>query len=347
MGKALGDQKASLIWTPNAKDGSDEAKMNNAIVYTDNVRDKATLLKGEVNGDIAGAYEDIVAANLQSDRFAEAAKQIEKLKTAEDGTAKSAEAFKQDLLNLLKTAGNNSNIKQLADYLTELGMIDIEKGADGITDLSEAIVATTLETKEATKTNLLFADSFSKITAARKAFEEGLQNTETGTEDFESYANSYEEAIKLLNQGYDLDNGVLMAHVERLISDEQLKELGYDADKVKEYLNEHLKGVFGDKDTNQPGKGLVDKIKNKVDKNGEIHGVDEKGNKKVIASFKDNRWEFSDNEDDIKQLGEKFGMTTDQILACVKALNTYNDIDLNNTDTIIGKLKEENKALTV
>ena len=335
----LGDKEADLTWTPNAVAGTDEAKMNDTIIYMDELRDQATLLKGEIHNDIAGAYEDIVGANLQSDRFSEAAKEIEKLKTAEDGTAKSAKKFRKDLYDLLKTAKDGSNIKQLADYLTELGMIDISKGEKGITDLSEAIVQTTAKTDKATQSNLLFADSFSKMSAARKAFEEGLQNIETGTEDYESYAESYEKAMELLNKGYDLDNGVLMAHVERLMSDEQLQKLGYDADKVKKFLQEHLKGVFGDKDTNEPGNGLIDKIKKYAGENGKIYakGKDGKPNKKrELASYKDGKWHISDDSKDIEELGKQFGMTTDEILACVKAMKTFSDVNLNDTDTITG-----------
>ena len=353
----IGNQKTALSekmkgldveYTPNAKAGSQEEIWNKSLEFYDKLNLMSYIAEAKASGadvDYGVVFNEV----LNSDRFAEAAKQIEKLKKTEKGAERTTEQFNKALLGIIKSTDyKGSNLEKFIEYLKDdLGLEFKTDTEEDLMSLSKAIVTSTAEAKEATKTDLLFADSFSKIIAARKAFEEGLQNVESGTEDFESYAASYEEAMKLLKKGYDLDNGVLMAHVERLISDEQLEKLGYEADGVKRYLQDHLKGVFGDKDTNQPGKGLVDKIKNGVDENGEIYGKDEKGNKKVIASFKDNRWEFSDNEDDIKQLGEKFGMTTDQILACVKALNTYNDIDLNNTDTIIGKLKEENKVLTV
>ena len=337
----LGDKEADLTWTPNAVAGTDEAKMNDTIIYMDELRDQATLLKGEIHNDIAGAYEDIVGANLQSDRFSEAAKQIEKLKTAEDGTARTSKQFRKALYEAITKAPEGSNIKQLADYLQELGMIEVDPkiGAKGIADFSNAIVTADDKVKDATQSNLLFADSFSKMSAARKAFEEGLQNVETGTEDFISYAESYEKAMELLKQGYDLDNGVLMAHVERLMSDEQLQKLGYDADKVKEFLQDHLKGVFGDKDTNEPGNGLIDKIKKYAGENGKIYakGKDGKPNKKrELASYKDGKWHISDDSKDIEELGKQFGMTTDEILACVKAMKTFSDVNLNDTDTITG-----------
>lgn len=88
--ETLGDKEAELTWTPNAVAGTDEAEVNDIIVYMDELRDQATLLKGEIHNDISGAYEDIVNANLKSDRFSEAAKQIEELKTAEDGTARTS-----------------------------------------------------------------------------------------------------------------------------------------------------------------------------------------------------------------------------------------------------------------
>ena len=156
--------------------------------------------------------------------------------------------------------------------------------------------------------------------------------------------------MELLNKGYDLDNGVLIAHVERLISDKQLKKLGYDADKVKAYLQEHLKGVFGDKDTDAPGNGLIDKIKKYADEDGKIYAKDKNGNidkTRELASYKDGNWHISDDTKDIEALGKEFGMTTDQILACVKAMDTFSDVNLNDTETIIKQLKEENKVFSV
>lgn len=338
-----------LEYTPNAKNGTQEAKVNDIIEYIDTFNDK--LLLAQAKADPANFnYNTIFDSVLSSTRFDEATEKIEKLKISEDGTAKSSEDFQKDLYNLFKEAGKadgNNNIKQLTEYLTELGLIDLEKSEDGITDLAKALVEATEETNKAVKSNLLFADSYSKITTARKKFEEDLQNVESGTEDFESYADSYTEAMKLLNQGYDLDNGVLMAHVERLISEKQLKKLGYDADKVKAYLQKHLKGVFGDKDT--LGKGFVDKIKKSADSDGKIYAKDKNGEidySRELASYDNGMWHFSDNEKDIAALGKQFGMTTEEILACVKALNTYSEVDLNDTDTIIDKLKGDGKAFS-
>lgn len=137
-----------------------------------------------------------------------------------------------------------------------------------------------------------------------------------------------------------------MAHVERLISDKQLKKLGYDADKVKAYLQEHLKGVFGDKDTDAPGNGLIDKIEKNADENGKIYAKDKNGNidkTRELASYKDGNWHISDDTKDIEALGKEFGMTTDQILACVKAMDTFSDVNLNDTETIIKQLESNGK----
>lgn len=137
-----------------------------------------------------------------------------------------------------------------------------------------------------------------------------------------------------------------MAHVERLISDKQLKKLGYDADKVKAYLQEHLKGVFGDKDTDAPGNGLIDKIEKSADENGKIYAKDKNGNidkTRELASYKDGNWHISDDTKDIEALGKEFGMTTDQILACVKAMDTFSDVNLNDTETIIKQLESNGK----
>ena len=37
-------------------------------------------------------------------------------------------------------------------------------------------------------------------------------------------------------------------------------------------------------------------------------------------------------------------MTTDQILSCIKAMKTVSDVGLNDTETIVDKLKEEGKV---
>lgn len=340
-----------LEYTPNAKKGSQEEKINERLAYVEDFKNKLLLKTAEYQGGIPEAYKAVLNNTLDSSRFSEAAKQIEELKTAEDGTARTSKQFREALYKAITKAPEGSNIKQLADYLQELGMIKIDPkiGINGITDFSNAIVTADDKVKNATKSNLLFADSFSKMSAARKAFEEGLQNVETGTEDYESYAESYQKAMELLNKGYDLDNGVLMAHVERLMSDEQLEKLGYDADKVKKFLQGHLKGVFGDKDTNEPGNGLIDKIKKYAGEDGKIYakGKDGKLNKKhELASYKDGKWHISDDSKDIEELGKQFGMTTDEILACVKAMKTFSDVNLNDTDTIINKLKKEGKIYT-
>ena len=140
--EALGDKEAELTWTPNAVAGTDEAEVNDIIAYMDELRDQATLLKGEIHNDISGAYEDVVNANLKSSRFSEAAKEIEKLKTAEDGTTRKSKEFRDALYEAITKAPDGSNIKELANYLEELGMIkvDPEIGVDGITDFSNAIV---------------------------------------------------------------------------------------------------------------------------------------------------------------------------------------------------------------
>lgn len=337
-----------LEYTPDAKKGSQEYEINQRIVEAEEFKNKLLLKTADYQGGIPEAYEAVLNNTLDSSRFAEAAKEIEKLKTAEDGTVRKSKDFEKALYEAITKAPDGSNIKELANYLEELGMIkvDPEIGVDGITDFSNAIVESIDETDKATQSNLLFADSFSKIASARKSFEEGLSGVETGTEDFESYADSYEKAMELLNQGYDLDNGVLMAHVERLISDKQLKKLGYDADKVKAYLQEHLKGVFGDKDTDAPGNGLIDKIEKNADENGKIYAKDKNGNidkTRELASYKDGNWHISDDTKDIEALGKEFGMTTDQILACVKAMDTFSDVNLNDTETIIKQLESNGK----
>ena len=344
----MGD--VELEYTPNAKKGSDEEKVNSIIEYMDKFNDKL-LLATQKNAGLEVDYDLVFNAALESSRFSEAAKQIEDLKKKEDGATRETEEFNKALYDVINSSSyKGSNLEKLINYLKDdLGFeIDIS-GEDKLMSLSSMFVQVEKKVKDATQSNLLFADSFSKMSAARKAFEEGLQNIETGTEDYESYAESYEKAMELLNKGYDLDNGVLMAHVERLMSDEQLQKLGYDADKVKKFLQEHLKGVFGDKDTNEPGNGLIDKIKKYAGENGKIYakGKDGKPNKKrELASYKDGKWHISDDSKDIEELGKQFGMTTDEILACVKAMKTFSDVNLNDTDTIINKLKKEGKVYT-
>ena len=310
------------------------------------------MAEAKANGATSDSYNRIFKNAISSSRFSEAMKQIEKLKKTENGAERTTKQFNKALLDTINSSAyKGSNLEQLINYLkNDLGFnIDIS-GEEQLMSLSSMFVEIKDKQDKATQSNLLFADSFSKITSARKAFEEGLSSVETGTEDFESYADSYEKAMELLNQGYDLDNGVLMAHVERLISDKQLKKLGYDADKVKAYLQEHLKGVFGDKDTDAPGNGLIDKIEKSADENGKIYAKDKNGNidkTRELASYKDGNWHISDDTKDIEALGKEFGMTTDQILSCIKAMKTFSDVDLNDTETIINQLKEENKVFSV
>ena len=341
-----------LDYIPNAKEGSQEAKINEIIEFVDTFNDKLLLAEAKANGATSDSYNRIFKNAISSSRFSEAAKQIEKLKKTENGAERTTKQFNKALLDTINSSAyKGSNLEQLINYLkNDLGFnIDIS-GEEQLMSLSSMFVEIKDKQDKATQSNLLFADSFSKITSARKAFEEGLSSVETGTEDFASYADSYEKAMELLNKGYDLDNGVLMAHVERLISDKQLKKLGYDADKVKAYLQEHLKGVFGDKDTDAPGNGLIDKIEKSADENGKIYAKDKNGNidkTRELASYKDGNWHISDDTKDIEALGKEFGMTTDQILSCIKAMKTFSDVDLNDTETIINQLKEENKVFSV
>ena len=131
-----------LEYTPDAKKGSQEYEINQRIVEAEEFKNKLLLKTAEYQGGIPEAYEAVLNNTLDSSRFAEAAKEIEKLKTAEDGTVRKSKDFRKALYEAITKAPDGSNIKELANYLEELGMIkvDPEIGVDGITDFSNAIV---------------------------------------------------------------------------------------------------------------------------------------------------------------------------------------------------------------
>lgn len=196
-----------LDYIPNAKEGSQEAKINEIIEFVDTFNDKLLLAESKANGATSDSYNRIFKNAISSSRFSEAAKQIETLKKTENGAERTTKQFNKALLDTINSSAyKGSNLEQLINYLkNDLGFnIDIS-GEEQLMSLSSMFVEIKDKQDKATQSNLLFADSFSKITSARKAFEEGLSSVETGTEDFASYADSYEKAMELLNKGYDLD----------------------------------------------------------------------------------------------------------------------------------------------
>lgn len=196
-----------LDYIPNAKEGSQEAKINEIIEFVDTFNDKLLLAESKANGATSDSYNRIFKNAISSSRFSEAAKQIEKLKKTENGAERTTKQFNKALLDTINSSAyKGSNLEQLINYLkNDLGFnIDIS-GEEQLMSLSSMFVEIKDKQDKATQSNLLFADSFSKIASARKSFEEGLSGVETGTEDFESYADSYEKAMELLNKGYDLD----------------------------------------------------------------------------------------------------------------------------------------------
>lgn len=331
-----------LQYTPNAKEGSRDAEVNEIIDYVDTLNDKLLVATSKYSGTEV-KYDLIFQSALESARFEEAAKQIEDLKEKENGAARTTKEFNKALYDVINsTAYKGSNLEKLINYLNDLGFdIDIS-GEEQLMSLSTMFTEIEASESKATEANLRFADSFDTVSEKRKAFEEGLEKLEAGTEDYVSYAESYEKAMELLKQGYDLDNGILLAHVERLMSDEQLKSLGYDADKVKEYLQEHLKGIFGDKE--DLGEGFRDTLKAAANDKGQILAND---GKTVLGKYDGKKIDINTDSKSIELLGKKFGMTTDEIYACIKALDTWMDIDYDDSDKIVKRAEDQGKTIEV
>lgn len=193
-----------LEYVPDAKKGSQEEKVNEIVEYIDTLNDKLLVATSKYSGSET-KYDLIFQSALESSRFQEAAEQIEELKTAQDGTVRSTKQFNKELFKVINSNKyKGSNLEKLINYLKDDLEFNIElNGEDDLMNLSSLLVKADEKVKENIKTNLLFADSFSKITEARKAFEEAMSKgeVESGTEDFESYADSYEQAMELLGQG--------------------------------------------------------------------------------------------------------------------------------------------------
>lgn len=79
-----------LEYTPDAKKGSQEYEINQRIVEAEEFKNKLLLKTAEYQGGISEAYEAVLNNTLDSSRFSEAAKQIEELKTAKDGTTRTS-----------------------------------------------------------------------------------------------------------------------------------------------------------------------------------------------------------------------------------------------------------------
>lgn len=164
------------------------------------------------------------------------------------------------------------------------------------------------------------------ITEFKNAMDSSKGSIKSGTEAFEGYVDAYTNAMKLINEGYDLDNGKLYAYMELLLGKDTLEKYGYNVDKLKGKLSE-LKGVYGDK--KDPGNGFLDKLKKSVDKNGDL-----KLGKETIATFDKKSGEWSIDNNHFADVAKALGMTEDGLVACIQAMSTWSDVALESLDEI-------------
>ena len=164
------------------------------------------------------------------------------------------------------------------------------------------------------------------ITEFKNAMDSSKGSIKSGTEAFEGYADAYTNAMKLINEGYDLDNGKLYAYMELLLGKDTLEKYGYNVDTLKGKLKE-LKGVYGDK--NSLGDGFLDKLKKSVDKNGDL-----KLGKETIATFDKKSGEWSVDNNHFADVAKALGMTEDGLVACIQAMSTWSDVALESLDEI-------------
>ena len=164
------------------------------------------------------------------------------------------------------------------------------------------------------------------ITEFKNAMDSSKGSIKSGTEAFEGYADAYTNAMKLINEGYDLDNGKLYAYMELLLGKDTLEKYGYNVDTLKGKLKE-LKGVYGDK--NSLGDGFLDKLKKSVDKNGDL-----KLGKETIATFDKKSGEWSVDNNHFADVSKALGMTEDGLVACIQAMSTWSDVALESLTEI-------------
>ena len=164
------------------------------------------------------------------------------------------------------------------------------------------------------------------ITEFKNAMDSSKGSIKSGTEAFEGYADAYTNAMKLINEGYDLDNGKLYAYMELLLGKDTLEKYGYNVDTLKGKLKE-LKGVYGDK--NSLGDGFLDKLKKSVDKNGDL-----KLGKETIATFDKKSGEWSVDNNHFADVAKALGMTEDGLVACIQAMSTWSDVALESLGEI-------------
>lgn len=165
------------------------------------------------------------------------------------------------------------------------------------------------------------------ITEFKNAMDSSKGSIKSGTEAFEGYADAYTNAMKLINEGYDLDNGKLYAYMELLLGKDTLEKYGYNVDKLKGKLSE-LKGVYGDK--NSLGDGFIPKLEKATEKtNGKLIR-----NGEVIASYNKKTKELNIDNNHFADVAKALGMTEDGLVACIQAMSTWSDVALESLDEI-------------
>ena len=174
------------------------------------------------------------------------------------------------------------------------------------------------------------------ITEFKNAMDSSKGSIKSGTEAFEGYTDAYTNAMKLINKGYDLDNGKLYAYMELLLGKDTLEKYGYNVDTLKGKLKE-LKGVYGDK--NSLGDGFLDKLKKSVDKNGDL-----KLGKETIATFDKKSGEWSVDNNHFADVAKALGMTEDGLVACIQAMSTWSDVALESLGEIKARAESAGAA---
>lgn len=216
--------------------------------------------------------------------------------------------FKDSITKWLQE-NQGATAAQFSDWLNSV----LSESANSVSDSSSVILNA-------------FDKATTGITEFKNAMDSSKGSIKSGTEAFEGYADAYTNAMKLINEGYDLDNGKLYAYMELLLGKDTLEKYGYNVDKLKGKLSE-LKGVYGDK--KNLGNGFLDKLKKSVDKNGDL-----KLGKETIATFDKKSGEWSIDNNHFADVAKALGMTEDGLVACIQAMSTWSDVALESLGEI-------------
>lgn len=297
--------------------------------------------------NITGAYQLLLNAPWLNQGKNGVSSYLENLSKNFDNTETGINNF-AEALSKAYAEGSNPQFNNLVDAMTNLGLL---AGTDinGFKGFATQLLTTEEMFNSSAAAASNWAYRVEEAKTARDSFEAQIKTTESGTENFESYSDSYKKYMELVNAGYGLGNKQLAAYAERLVGSDKLVQLNGDIDQITDYIRTNLGGVFSN--TESEGAGLLkrmkalsnDWIQREAENGKKYRALLNENHEEVAKVYEDGSW-FIDTENGLSDVAKAFGMTNEEVIACIQAIGTWQTVITESVDESLDFLREHGAA---